>query len=172
MMSSIFLGRAPEPVRRCPLQFLLHPLKKSSMLAFFPHKPLFLKGTYNNDKHGTELAAVGQESAWAAVIIGMIEKRWSVRQPLRVDVDIRFAGGHVHGRSMDIGLGGMFVETDAFRLAPDGNVTLRFHSQSAGIAASDLHARVVRLCDHGVGVMFQDFDADAYRSLKSVMSYA
>ncbi len=103
----------------------------------------------------------------------MIEKRWSSRQPLQLEVNLECAGNQMHGRTVDIGLGGAFVEVDAYYLEQDSDVILRFDSsKNTQVAATDLNARVVRVADQGVGLMFQNFDADAYRSLKTVMSYA
>lgn len=103
----------------------------------------------------------------------MIEKRWSSRQPLRLEVDVEFAGSNFTGQTMDVGLGGAFVETESYHFEQDKDVTLRFSSdQDSRIEANDLNARIVRVCEGGIGLMFQNFDADAYRSLKTVMSCA
>ncbi len=103
----------------------------------------------------------------------MIEKRWSSRQPLQLEVNLEYGGSQVNGRTLDIGLGGAFVQTDIYHFEQDRDVVLRFDSsKDADVASTDLNARVVRVADQGVGLMFQNFDADAYRSLKTVMSYA
>lgn len=103
----------------------------------------------------------------------MIEKRWSSRQPLRLEVDVELSGSNFMGLTIDVGLGGAFVETESYHFEQDNDVTLRFQSnEDAGIESSDLNARIVRVSDEGIGLMFQNFDADAYRSLKTVMSCA
>ncbi|MBL1293611.1 MAG: PilZ domain-containing protein [Thiotrichales bacterium] len=103
----------------------------------------------------------------------MIEKRWSSRQPLRLEVDVEFGGNSFMGQTIDVGLGGVFVETKAHHFEQDKDVTLRFQSDhDSRIESSDLNARIVRVSDGGIGLMFQNFDADAYRSLKTVMSCA
>lgn len=103
----------------------------------------------------------------------MIEKRWSSRQPLRLEVDLECGDDRVSGRTLDIGLGGAFIETEVYHFQQDKDVVLRFQSQHvAQTEPADLNARIVRVAEEGVGLMFQDFNADAYRSLKTVMSYA
>ncbi len=103
----------------------------------------------------------------------MIEKRWSSRQPLRLEVDVECDGNSFNGQTIDVGLGGAFVETESSRFQQDKDVTLHFQpEQDSRIESVGLNARVVRVCDEGIGLMFQNFDANAYRSLKTVMSCA
>ena len=58
----------------------------------------------------------------------MIEKRWSSRQPLRLQVDVEFGGSSFIGQTLDVGLGGAFIETESYRFEEDNDVTLRFQS--------------------------------------------
>ncbi|PCH60880.1 MAG: hypothetical protein COC05_02960 [Gammaproteobacteria bacterium] len=103
----------------------------------------------------------------------MTEKRWSSRQPLRLEVDVECGSSSFTGCTIDVGLGGAFIQTESYNFEQDKDVILRFQpEQDSRIESTDLDARVVRICDDGIGLMFQNFDADAYRSLKTVMSCA
>ncbi|MBL4850813.1 MAG: PilZ domain-containing protein [Gammaproteobacteria bacterium] len=103
----------------------------------------------------------------------MIERRWSSRQPLRLEIDVECGDNAFSGHTVDVGLGGAFIEAESYKFEQDLDVILRFQpEQDSRIESTDLNARVVRVCDEGIGLMFQNFDADAYRALKTVMSCA
>jgi PilZ domain len=103
-----------------------------------------------------------------------MERRWTERTPVNVPVDLAYAGTQTgEYRARDIGLGGVFVELPGeVILVVETPLDLIF------ILGSGVHlnkfrisARVVRVVADGVGMMFRDFDADAFRSLQEVLRY-
>lgn len=103
-----------------------------------------------------------------------MERRWTERTPIDVPVDLSYAGMQTgECRTRDIGLGGVFVEIPgAANLAQETSVELTFKLGSgADVTKHRIHARVVRVTADGVGMMFRDFDAGAFRSLQEVLRY-
>jgi hypothetical protein len=103
-----------------------------------------------------------------------MERRWTERTPINVPVDLSYAGMQSgECRTRDIGLGGVFVEIPgAANLAQETPVELTFKLGSgADVTKHRIHARVVRVAADGVGMMFRDFDAGAFRSLQEVLRY-
>lgn len=103
-----------------------------------------------------------------------MEKRWSERKELDVDVDVYQHGsllGSCH--SSDIGLGGTFLSTaEPLSLHTDEDVDLVFRllSQDQG-TRHNVHARVTRITDGGIGFKFCNFDTGVFRSLQEIMLY-
>ena len=99
-----------------------------------------------------------------------MERRWTTRTRVCLDVDIIHDSGSVHCTTQDIGLGGMYVALPRASLSEGQNVEVAFHlTQSASVEEHKLRARVVRTSHGGAGLMFRDFDANAFRSLQRVM---
>ena len=103
-----------------------------------------------------------------------MEKRWSERRELGVDVDIYQRGtllGSCH--SSDIGLGGTFLSTDeALNIHKDEDVDLVFRLLTQGQGTKhNVHARVTRVTASGVGFKFCNFDTGVFRSLQEIMSH-
>ena len=101
-----------------------------------------------------------------------MEKRWSERKELDVDVDVYQHGtllGSCH--SFDIGLGGTFLSTkEPLTVQKDENVDLVFRllSQNQG-TRHNVHAKVTRVTADGAGFKFCDFDTCMFRSLQEIM---
>ncbi len=70
----------------------------------------------------------------------------------------------------DISFGGVFLELNQRALPVEATVDLVFHCEAVGgdVARHKLPAKVVRVTESGVGVMFRDFDAAAFRSLREI----
>lgn len=103
-----------------------------------------------------------------------MERRWTERTPINVAVDLAYAGMQAgEYRTRDIGLGGVFVELPkATEIAAETPVELIFKLGSGeGVTKHRINARVVRVTDEGIGMMFRDFDASAFRSLQEVLRY-
>jgi len=103
-----------------------------------------------------------------------MEKRWSERKELDVDVDVYQHGdllGSCH--ASDIGLGGTFLSTnEALRIRKDEDVDLVFRLLSAGQGTKhNVHARVTRVTTDGIGFKFCNFDTGVFRSLQEIMSH-
>lgn len=103
-----------------------------------------------------------------------MERRWTERTPIDVPVDLFYAGIQTgECRTRDIGLGGVFVELPGeANLAEETPVELTFKLGSgAHLTKHRIHARVVRVDSDGVGMIFHDFDAGAFRSLQEVLKH-
>ena len=113
-----------------------------------------------------------------------MEQRWSPRTNVNIDVDLQINGEEISGcKTRDIGMGGVFVEVHSPLPNDDKDVELTFNLMSgmsddellsqAG-KSDNLHilkATVVRVTEDGVGLMFRDFDASAFRSLQQLLHY-
>lgn len=103
-----------------------------------------------------------------------MEKRWSERKSLQVDVDV-YQLGELLGScfSSDIGLGGAFLTVgDAFDMPKDSGIELVFNLSAGGQSTRHkINARVTRTAQGGVGLKFCDFDTGVFRSLQEIMSY-
>jgi PilZ domain len=103
-----------------------------------------------------------------------MEKRWSERKPLQVDVDV-YQQGELLGScfSSDIGLGGAFLALDdMFAVPNDSGVELVFNLSADGQSTRHkINARVTRNAQGGIGLKFCDFDTGVFRSLQEIMSY-
>lgn len=103
----------------------------------------------------------------------MIERRWTTRTPINLDVEVLYHGAGVAAcQALDIGLGGVFLKINPDKILPDSNVELLF-LLGAGESRikHKIKAKVVRATTHGMGLMFRDFDATAFRSLQEVLRY-
>ena len=103
-----------------------------------------------------------------------MENRWSDRRELQLDVDVFRDGAKVCScQSRDVGLGGAFLDMQSNEpLAEDENLELVFHLMSEkNPVKHNLHAKVVRVTNDGVGLKFHDFDTSVFRSLQEIMSY-
>ncbi|MBL1276193.1 MAG: PilZ domain-containing protein [Ectothiorhodospiraceae bacterium] len=103
-----------------------------------------------------------------------MEKRWSERKALNVNVDIYQHGELlVAGHSANIGLGGAFLATDnatGLQVETDVDLVFCLQSQSQG-TKHNIHARVTRLAVEGVGFKFCNFDTGVFRSLQEIMAH-
>lgn len=101
-----------------------------------------------------------------------MERRWTTRTKIAVDVDVSYAGKITAWKTRDIGLGGVFVEIGNTLLDKDEQVELVFNLRVPEVLGlPTIRAKVVRLEDNGAGLMFKDFDAAAFRALQKVMRY-
>ena len=101
-----------------------------------------------------------------------MERRWTTRTEMRVELDVATDTATVSGcYTRDIGLGGAYVVTSNGAGFIEGeDVELMFKLTNAeGTEAHKIRAKVVRTSGEGAGVMFRDFDAIAFRSLQKVM---
>lgn len=104
----------------------------------------------------------------------VMERRWTERTLINVPVDLSYAGMQSgEYRTRDIGLGGVFVELPKeVTLAEETPVELTFKlGRGDNLTKHRINARVVRVSRDGVGMMFRDFDAIAFRSLQEVLLY-
>ncbi len=99
-----------------------------------------------------------------------MEHRWSVRQPHQCSVIVDCPRiGLAATRLRDIGVGGMFVETDKVDLPLNAMINVAFALEREEFC---LPAIVVRRTDRGAGLMFLESEPDVMQSLRSVLDAA
>ena len=89
-----------------------------------------------------------------------MEKRWSTRKEIQLDVVLHHDGaGVIKCKTRDISLEGMFIETENSIFPIDEQVDLDFILQNDN--SNKLHhirAKVVRTTNAGMGVIFREFN--------------
>ncbi len=100
-----------------------------------------------------------------------MEKRWTVRTPVRLNVDLLYKDLEVvNCRTRDISLSGVYVELEQLQPGQDVPVELVFKFGEAGsYTRYRVPARVARADGVGVGLMFRDIDASSFRALREVL---
>ena len=68
--------------------------------------------------------------------------------------------------------GGIFLKAEKNCLAQDQDVELYFSLGDDGATKHKLKAKVVRVLNEGVGLMFKDFDTSSFRALQEIMRYS
>jgi hypothetical protein len=96
-----------------------------------------------------------------------MERRWGVRRPVEVEVLIdNQPACTLQGRVDNISIGGLFVKTEASSLRMNAPVELVLSIDEAGNKhVYRLPAVVVRQANGGVGLMFDQYDVSAFRTL-------
>lgn len=102
-----------------------------------------------------------------------MDKRWTVRTPVRLSVDLHYKDLEVvNCRTRDISLSGVYVELEQLQPSQDVPVELAFKFGEAGsYTRYRVPARVVRAEGAGVGLMFRDIDASSFRALREVLKH-
>lgn len=102
-----------------------------------------------------------------------MERRWTARAPIYIDVGLFFHGQEISVcKTRDIGLGGVFLESDQPLLPKEAQVELIFMLGSGEQRIKHrIRAKVARLAGEGMGLVFRDFDATAFRSLQEVLRH-
>jgi len=102
-----------------------------------------------------------------------VEFRSNERKPLALHVVISYPGlGLVCGRTRDVSLGGMFVETGQIILSRNQQVGLCFHVPVSGedvLCVAD--ARVAHTGMNGVGLSFRHTEKRTQSALREVMGW-
>jgi len=95
------------------------------------------------------------------------ERRWGMRKSVEVDVVIdNQPVSLLHGRIGNVSIGGLFVKTTPVALNPNSPVelVLMLH-ENGGTRVYRMPAIVVRLTNHGAGLIFDRYNIDAFRTL-------
>ncbi len=100
-----------------------------------------------------------------------MDRRWSTRKAIVVDVSIRRGDATARfGRCRNVGLEGMFVETDDQLFSRGMGLELEFELDDGSIVERHrLPVVAVRVSQHGVGAMFLAFHATLFRSLERLL---
>lgn len=103
-----------------------------------------------------------------------MEHRLSMRKPIRVDVSIYYPPlGLIKGRTRDISLAGMFVETPGTELPKSASLDVAFviNGQSSP-KLQRVRALVARVSGEGAGLMFDSFRQTSYSELQNLLNAA
>ena len=100
-----------------------------------------------------------------------MEHRWSVRKPQCCPVVVDTPRqGRVAAKLQDIGIGGMFIETDDITLPLNTPVNVAFTLPREPFREDfRLPAMVVRHAPTGAGVMFLDIELNILRALRRAL---
>ena len=93
-------------------------------------------------------------------------------KPLALNVVVYCRGlGMVRGRTRNLGIGGMLLDTGVVRLPQDEEVELAFMLDGAESDAEvhQLTAQVVRTSDRGTELVFKDFEPNTMRLLRRAL---
>ncbi len=87
-----------------------------------------------------------------------MEHRYSLRRPMKVDIVMNYRRlGLVRGRSCNVGMGGMYVETGRIQIPVNAMVDVSVLLDTVdGACAFQTEAIVVHMSEGGVGLMFSD----------------
>lgn len=99
------------------------------------------------------------------------DHRWSTRLPLELEVKV-FDGGQpvVQGHTHNIGIGGMFVQTNRYKLPLNSQIAVAFSVDAPGGASHHrLPATVIWSSDEGAGLMFTDFNVETVHTLREIL---
>ncbi|HKK13083.1 MAG TPA: PilZ domain-containing protein [Gammaproteobacteria bacterium] len=103
-----------------------------------------------------------------------IEHRWSERKPINMEVEIFYTPmGMVPGRTRDVSLEGMFVETGGVHLPRHARLEVTFRTAGhQGPCEHRVPAYVVHGNERGVGLMLDHIEPRGFRALRYVLNAA
>jgi hypothetical protein len=101
-----------------------------------------------------------------------MEHRYALRKPVTLDVVVTYqALGLVQGRTMNIGLGGMFIETGCVELPVNALVKASFYLRENGQdKPCSIDAMVMHSAPGRAGVMFNDLDDELHADLHRLLN--
>ncbi|MFC1602402.1 PilZ domain-containing protein [Pseudomonadota bacterium] len=101
-----------------------------------------------------------------------MEHRCALRKSITLDVVVTYqALGLVQGRTMNIGLGGMFIETGCVELPVNALVKASFYLNENGEhKPCSTDAMVMHSAPGQAGVMFSDLDDELHASLHRLLN--
>lgn len=103
-----------------------------------------------------------------------VDHRWSTRQQMTLPVKLFDEGEPVaHGRTHDIGIGGMYVELSGIKheaLCADKKLAVAFTVANKGnVTHHRLPATVIWSAEKGAGLMFTDFNVETVHALREIL---
>ncbi len=100
-----------------------------------------------------------------------MEHRYALRKPVTLDIVVTYqALGLVHGRTMNISLGGMLLETGCVELPINALVKASFYLYEDGInKPCSTDAMVMHSSSGRAGVMFNDLDDELHAALHRLL---
>ncbi len=103
-----------------------------------------------------------------------VEHRWSERKPIQMDVTLFYEPmGTILGRTRNISLEGMFVQTNGIKLPLNARLEVSFVSRSHG-KEKEHHVPAYVVHDHGdgVGLMLRHSDYSDFYALRHMLTAA
>jgi hypothetical protein len=99
------------------------------------------------------------------------ENRWSPRQAMELEVTLHATTqGAFTGKTSNISIGGMFIETDMPRLFRDDEVLITIPNRRSGDQPlCRIPGLVVWSDGNGIGLMFSRLDPGAIRALRELL---
>lgn len=104
-----------------------------------------------------------------------MEHRWSERKPIEMEVALYYAPvGTIAGKTRDVSLEGMYVQTDGIDLPMHAELEVSFTTRSGNGAHQEHHlpAYVVHGNGSGVGLMLRHVDYKDFYALRYMLSAA
>lgn len=103
-----------------------------------------------------------------------IEHRWSERKPIELDVSIYYEPmGSITGRTRDVSLEGMFVETPGVELPVEAELEISFATDTGGkLQQHQMPAYVVHGNGQGIGLMLRHVDYNDFYALRYMLNAA
>lgn len=100
-----------------------------------------------------------------------MEHRYALRKPVTLDVVVTYqALGLVHGQTLNIGLGGMYIETGRVELPVNALIKTAFFLKENGVhTPCSADAMVMHSCSGGAGLMFNDLDVELHTALQRLL---
>lgn len=104
-----------------------------------------------------------------------MEHRWSERKPIEMEVALYYAPvGTIVGKTRDVSLEGMFVQTSGIDLPLHAELEVSFTTRNGNGAGKEHHmpAYVVHGGKNGVGLMLRHVDYSDFYALRYMLSAA
>lgn len=104
-----------------------------------------------------------------------MEHRWSARRPIAMDVELFYPPiGSIRGRTQDISMEGMFVDTGGVYLPTHAKVEVSFRTldQQRQQCEHRVDAYVVHGTGDGVGLMLRHVDYQHFHALRHMLRAA
>jgi len=103
-----------------------------------------------------------------------MEHRWSERKNVTMDVTLHYDPvGQISGKTRDVSLEGMFVETEGVTIPSRAEVKVLFESKDHGTKYSHcVPAYVVHNNDNGVGLMLRHSGYEDFYALRHMLQAA
>lgn len=100
-----------------------------------------------------------------------MERRWGMRKAVEIDVVIdNQPESLLRGQIGNVSVGGLYVRTEPRNLSKDSQVELVLMlQQDSGTRVYRMAAMVVRLTHEGAGLMFDQYDVNAFRALVGLL---
>lgn len=103
-----------------------------------------------------------------------MEHRWSERKQVTMDVTLHYDPvGQISGKTRDISLEGMFIETDGVTIPSRAEVKVMFETNTLGAKQSHcVPAYVVHNDENGIGLLLRHSGYEEFYALRHMLRAA